>query len=70
LRAGRLDPGNTLAIDGCYKDGAVGWLWRALPVKGVKVLCRIGQDLLQTAFGDGHAGQVGDGLDRIQERVL
>jgi len=28
------------------------------------------QDLLQTAFGDGNTGQFGNGLDRIQKRVL
>ncbi|MGD0774315.1 MAG: hypothetical protein ABSC05_15990 [Candidatus Solibacter sp.] len=41
-----------------------------MPVKGVKVLRGIRQDLLQAALGDGHAGQVGHGLNRFQERVL
>jgi hypothetical protein len=42
LRAGRLDHGNSLAIDGRYQDGAGGGLGGALPVKGIKVLSRIG----------------------------
>ena len=70
LRAGRLDHGNALAIDGGHQDGAGGGLRRTLPVKSVKVLRRIRQDLLQAAFGDGNAGQVGYGLDRIEERIL
>jgi hypothetical protein len=70
LRARWLDHRNALAIDGCYEDGAGSRLRRTLPVKGVEVLRHIGQDLLQTAFGDGHAGQVGYGLDRIEERIL
>ena len=44
-------------------------LRRTLPVKSVKVLRRIRQDLLQAAFRDGNAGQVGYGLDRIEERI-
>ena len=70
VRAGRLDHGNTLAIDGCHQDGAGGGLRRTLPVEGVKVLRRIREDLLQAAFGDGNAGQAGYGLDRILERIL
>lgn len=41
-----------------------------MPVKGVKVLRGTRQDPLQAALGDGHAGQVGPGLNRFQERVL
>jgi len=41
-----------------------------LPVKGVKVLSRIRQNLLQAAFGNGNAGQVCYGMDRIEERIL
>jgi len=70
LRAGRLDHGNALAIDGGHEDGAGGGLRRALPVKSVKVLRRIREDLLQASFGDGNAGQIGYGLDRIEERIL
>jgi len=36
----------------------------------VNFLGRIRQDLLQTAFGDGNAGQLGYGVDRIEERIL
>ena len=68
--AGRLNHGNTLAIDGGHQDGAGGWFRRTLPVESVKVLRRVLQDLLQAAFGDGNAGQVGYGLDRIEERIL
>jgi hypothetical protein len=70
LRTGWLDHGNALAIDGGHQNGAGGRLRRTLPVKSVEVLRRVGKDLLQAAFGDGHAGQVGYGLDRIEERIL
>ncbi len=70
MRAGRLNHGNTLAIDGGHQDSAGGGLRRTLPVEGVKILRRIRQDLLQAAFGDGNAGQVGYGLNRIEERIL
>jgi hypothetical protein len=70
FRARRLDHGNTLTIDGRYEYGSSGGLVETLPVKSVKVLGRIRQDLLQTAFGDGDTGQFGNSLDRIQERVL
>ena len=50
---------------------AIQVLWFCyMTVERVKVLGRIGQDLLQAAFGNGNAGQLGDGLDRFQERVL
>lgn len=68
--AARLDHGNAFAIDRRYQDRAGGGLGGTLPVKGVKVLSRIRQDLLQAAFGDGNAGQLGDGSNRLQERVL
>src|ERR1022692_430592 len=56
---GGLTMGIPLAIDSCHQDGAGGGLRRTLPVKSVKVLRCIRQDLLQAAFGDGNAGQVG-----------
>ena len=70
MRARWLDHGNTLAIDGCHQDGAGGGLRRTLPIKSIEVLRRVGQDLFQAAFGDGHAREVGYGLDRIQKRIL
>jgi len=39
-------------------------------VESVKVPGGIRKDLLQTAFGDGNAGQLGNGLNRFQKRVL
>jgi hypothetical protein len=41
-----------------------------LPVKSIEVLSRIRKDLLQAALGDGNASQVGNRLDRFQERIL
>ena len=70
MRAGRLDHGNALAIDGGHQDGAGAGLRRTLPVKSVEVLRRVGQYLLQAAFGNRNACQVGYGLDRIQEWIL
>jgi hypothetical protein len=70
LRAGWLDHGDAFAIDSCHQYGAGGGFRRTLPIKGVEVLRHVGQYLLQAAFGDGHAGQVGYGLDRIEERIL
>ena len=40
-----------------------------LPVKSVKVLRRIRQDLLQAAFRNCNASQLGYGLDRIEEGI-
>jgi len=70
LRAGWLDHGNALAIHGCHQNRAGGGLRRTLPVKSIEVLRGIRQNLLQAAFGDGHAGQIGYGLYRIQEGIL
>ena len=70
LCAARLDHGNALAVDGRHQDRAGGGGHRALLVEGVKVPSRIRQDLFQAAFGDGNAGQLGDGLNRFQKRVL
>ena len=39
-----------------------------MPVKGIEVLSRIRQDLLQAALGAGNAGKVGNGLDRSSSR--
>jgi hypothetical protein len=39
-------------------------------IESVKVPSCIRKDLFQTAFGDGNAGQLGNGLNRFQKRVL
>jgi len=70
LGAAQLDHGDAFAIDRGYQDRAGGGLGGALAVKGVKVLSRIRQDLLQAALGYGDTGQLGNGLNRFQEGVL
>jgi len=70
FRAARLDHRYALTVDRRHQDRADGSGNRALLVESVKVPSRIRQDLLQTAFGDGNAGRLGNGLHRFQKRVL
>jgi hypothetical protein len=42
----------------------------ALLIKGVKILSRIPQNLLQAALGDRNSGKVGDRLDGFGEGIL
>ena len=68
--ATRLDYGNALTVDRRHQDRIGGSGHRALLVESVKVPSRIRKDLFQTAFGDGNAGRLGNGLNRFQKRVL
>ena len=68
--AARLDHGNAFTVDRRHQDRARGSCNRALLVEGVKVSCRIRKDFFQAAFGDGDTGQLGNGLNRFQKRVL
>ena len=43
---------------------------RVLLVESIKILSRIRQELFQAAFGDGNAGQLANGLNGFQKRVL
>jgi hypothetical protein len=68
--AAGLDHGNALAINRRHQNRAWGVRQGALTVEGVKVVSRIRQDLFQAALGNGYAGQLSDGQNRFQERVL
>jgi hypothetical protein len=61
---------NTFTIDRRHQERAGGGGNRALLVESVKVPSRIRKDLFQTAFGNGNAGQLGNGLHLFQKRVL
>jgi len=70
LCAARLDHGNALTVDRRHPDRAGGSGHRALWIESVQVQSRIRKDLFQTALGDGNAGQLGNGGNRFQKRVL
>ncbi|HTX39046.1 MAG TPA: hypothetical protein VME43_28675 [Bryobacteraceae bacterium] len=58
------------SIGRCYQARTGGDGHRALPVEGIEVSGCSRQEFLQAAFGDGYACQLGNRLDRLQERVL